>query len=76
MAQFLRDRQRPFTPDEIEKAILELDPEGKADVERLTRGVAEEGLRWTMGVLAGLWELLKVSPPPQVEEDLRQGEWV
>jgi hypothetical protein len=25
-----------------------------------------------MGVLAGLWEVLQVSPPPEVEEDLRQ----
>jgi hypothetical protein len=72
IVQFLRDRQRPFTPNEVQKAILELDPEGKADVETLTQEVTEEGLKWTMGVLAGLWEVLQVSPPPEVEEDLRQ----
>ena len=73
IAQFLREHQRPFTPDEIEKAILELDPEGKADVRTFTHEVTEEGLRWTMGVLTGLWEVLKAPFLAGVEEDLRQG---
>jgi len=51
---------------------LELDSEGKADVRTLTQEVTEESLRWTMGVLAGLWEVLKAPPPPGVEGGLRQ----
>jgi hypothetical protein len=73
IVQFLRDRQRPFTPNEIWKAISELDPEGKADVGELTQEVTEEGLRWTMTVLTGLWEVLKAPSPPGVEEYLREG---
>ncbi len=73
MARFLRDRQRPFTPREVQKAVLELGLEGEADVEALAREVAEEGYKWTMGVLVPLWEVLEIPPPPGVEEDLRQG---
>jgi hypothetical protein len=73
IAQLLRDRQRPFTPKEVQKVVLELGLEKEVDVEALAQEVAEEGRKWTMRVLAGLWEVLKVPPPPGVEEDLRQG---
>jgi hypothetical protein len=73
MVKLLRDRQRPFTPREVQKAVLELGLEGEADVEALAREVAEEGYKWTMGVLVPLWEVLEIPSPPGVEEDLRQG---
>jgi hypothetical protein len=73
IAQLLRDRQRPFNPKEVQRVVLELGLEGEVDVEVLAREVVEEGCKWTMGVLAGLWEVLKILPPPGVDEDLRQG---
>jgi hypothetical protein len=73
IAQLLRDRQRPFSPKEVQRVVLELGLEGEVDIEALTREVLEEGRKWTMGVLAGLWDVLKVPPPPGVEEELRQG---
>jgi len=73
MARFLRDRGRSFNPKEVQRAVLELGLEKEVDVEALTREVLEEGYKWTMGVLAGLWEVLKIPPPPGVEEDLKQG---
>jgi hypothetical protein len=73
IAQLLRDHQRPFSPKEVHRALQELGLEGGGDVEALTREVLNEGRKWTMGVLAGLWEVLKIPPPPGVEEDLKQG---
>jgi hypothetical protein len=73
IAQLLRDRQRPFTAKEVQRVLLELGLEKEVDVEGLAQEVAEEGRKWTMGVLASLWEVLKILPPPGVEEDLRQG---
>jgi hypothetical protein len=73
IAQLLRDRQRHFSPKEVQRVVQELGLEEKVDVEALAHEVVEEGRKWTMGVLAGLWEVLKVPPPPEVEEALRQG---
>jgi hypothetical protein len=73
MTRFLRDRGRSFNPKEVQRAVLELGLEKEVDVEALTQEVLEEGYKWTMGVLAGLWEVLKIPPPPGVEEDLKQG---
>jgi hypothetical protein len=73
IAQLLRDRQRPFSPKEVQRVLLELGLEGEVDIEALTQEVLEEERKWTMEVLASLWDVLKIPPPPGVEEDLRQG---
>jgi hypothetical protein len=73
IAQLLRDRQRPFNPKEVQRVVLELGLEKEVDVGVLAQEVVEEGRKWVMEILAGLWEVLKILPPPGVEEDLRQG---
>jgi hypothetical protein len=72
MIRFLEEERFPSTPQGIEEAVRKrgLEVENpRAFAERVLR----EGARHTAKLLEGLWEILEVPPPPEVEEALREG---
>ncbi len=71
IAQFLEDEARPFTLEEVERALEKCNLD--VDAQSLAKEVVEEGARRTLESLSGLWKMLGVSPVWEVEAALRQG---
>jgi hypothetical protein len=71
IAQFLEDEVRPFTLEEVERALQRYNLD--VDVQSLAKEVVEEGVRRTLESLGGLWKMLGVPPVWEVEAALRQG---
>ncbi len=70
IAQFLEEEGRPFTPEEVERALQTFNL--GVDAQSLAKEVIEEGRRRTLESLGGLWRTLGVSPLREVEEALRE----
>ncbi len=74
VAHALEEGGRPFTPQEVKKAVNESGVEVKGDdLDELVQGVLEEGLKRTLVVLDKAHEVLGVSLHPKAEGLLREG---
>jgi hypothetical protein len=73
MIRLLEEQAFPFTPREIEEAIRRHGLEVEGDLESFADEVQKEWARRTAGILEGLWQVLEVPPPPEVEEALLEG---
>jgi hypothetical protein len=71
--RLLEEEAFPSTPQGIEEAIRKRGLEVGEDLKAFAEEVLREGARRTARVLEGLWEVLEVSPPPEVEEALQGG---
>jgi hypothetical protein len=72
IAQILEDEARPFTLEEVEKALQRYNL--NLDAQNLAKEVIEEGHKRTVESLSGFWRMLGVPPLGDVEESLREGE--
>ncbi len=73
MIRLLEEQAFPFTPREIEEAIRRHGLEVEGDLESFADEVQKEWAKRTAGILEGLWQVLEVPPPPEVEEALLEG---
>ncbi len=71
--RLLEEERFPSTPQGIEEALRKHGLEVGEDTRAFAEKVLREGARRTAGILEGLWEVLEVPPPPEVEEALRGG---
>ncbi len=71
--RLLEEERFPSTPEGIAEALRKRGLEVGEDTRAFTERVLREGARRTVRVLEGLWEVLGVPPPPEVEETLRKG---
>jgi hypothetical protein len=71
--QLLEEEPSPFTPERIAEALRKRGLEVGEDTRAFAERVLREGARHTAKLLEGLWEVLEVPPPPEVEEALREG---
>jgi hypothetical protein len=73
MIRLLEEQAFPFTPREIEEAIRRYGLEVEGDLGAFAEKVLREWAKRTAGGLEGLWRVLEVPPPPEVEEALLEG---
>jgi hypothetical protein len=73
MIRLLEEGRFPSTPQGIEEAVRKHGLEVGEDTRAFAERVLREGARHTAKLLEGLWEVLEVPPPPEVEEALRGG---
>jgi hypothetical protein len=73
VVRLLEEEPSPFTPERIAEALRKHGLEVEEDLEAFAEKVLREGARRTAEVLDGLWKVLEVPPPPEVEEALHEG---
>jgi len=71
--RLLEEGAFPSTPQGVEEAVRKRGLEVGEDTRAFAEKVLREGARRTARVLEGLWGVLEVPPPPEVEEALRGG---